>query len=135
MFGLACKGLHCAGCGKGIPAGALILGVILVMVGRSAGAITAAFEELLIGAAVVVFLAAVISVTAIMRVMARQENRAVLAGRWNGAGYTELTGHYQSGEPIRQWPDVEYRPQIAPRHTIPADILSVDYSTIPRRDE
>jgi hypothetical protein len=28
MFGLACKGLHCAGCGKGIP-----LGIVIILVG------------------------------------------------------------------------------------------------------
>lgn len=31
MFGLACKGLHCAGCGKGIPASlfVLVVGILL----------------------------------------------------------------------------------------------------------
>lgn len=28
LFGLACKGLHCAGCGKGIP-----LGIVIILLG------------------------------------------------------------------------------------------------------
>jgi len=133
MFGLACKGLHCAGCGKGIPLGAVVLGIILAMVAHSAGAITAAFEELIIGAAIVVFLAAIMATAAVMRLMALPENRNVLSGRWEGTGYTELTGHYQSGEPIRQWPD---SPVIGATYqwSQPTEERTVEWAEIPGRN-
>ncbi|HVH71521.1 MAG TPA: hypothetical protein VNB49_10475 [Candidatus Dormibacteraeota bacterium] len=36
MFGLFCKGLHCAGCGKGIPAGAVITLAAAAILGNGA---------------------------------------------------------------------------------------------------
>jgi hypothetical protein len=42
MFGLACKGLHCAGCGRGIPA--FIVALIIVFIAASDKAISGAIE-------------------------------------------------------------------------------------------
>ncbi len=133
MFGLACKGLHCAGCGKGIPAGVVILGIILAFVARSAGAITAAFEELIIAAAIVTFLAVVIATAAVVSLFGRVANEGILSGRWNGVGYTELSGHYQSGEPIREWPN---RPAISPHYQWMEPIQGkvVEWSETPGRN-
>lgn len=122
MWGMACKGLHCAGCGKGIPAGAVIILVIVAIVGRNANAISSALMEFVIGAAVVVFLAVAIAGAAVYRLMHQPERTAILTGRWEGQSMTTLTGPVMANERIGEWPyRTAYRPAISPRFTIPAE--------------
>jgi hypothetical protein len=68
MFGLFCKGLHCAGCGKGIP-GAIILFVVGILIAGNR-----AFDHAIVEAAVVLgcsLLFAVISGAYILRAFYR----------------------------------------------------------------
>lgn len=125
MFGLFCKGLHCAGCGKGIPAA--IVGVIIVLVFSGALKLAGAMGEIVgmietaslyIGIGLALCgLATVLGIRAITRV------KPVMAMRWQGPTMCETKADADEyGELVSQWPDAIPAYQFAGEH----DTLEMD---------
>lgn len=118
MFGLFCKGLHCAGCGKGLP-----LSLVLVIIGTVAvsnrnfddalgSVITTAIEVACYSAAF-----AAVATSAIIALFCRKGPTTVYV-RWKGFTYSQIK-FMETGNP--RWLDMVngQMPEIAPRHTIP----------------
>jgi hypothetical protein len=121
MFGAACKGLHCLGCGRGIPAGVIAAVAVIVTVldpgpffRALAEFLRATWPELL-GLSVIAGAALV----GTMAVIARMRKAAVLDySRWDEPTYVQqwedAAGHPLVGP---AWPG---RPAIAPPPAVPA---------------
>lgn len=103
MFGLACKGLHCAGCGKGIPAAVVVIMLAIVASMNDAmGAIAVALYWVAGG----VVLAAIVAPLLIRAIVQRMP---VVYIKWdNTPMVTEAKLIEIPSTP--QWPYAEYRP-------------------------
>jgi len=80
MFGLACKGLHCAGCGKGIPLGIVI--ILLGVVSQVNGVMVEALASVVMWGAFVVGACIVATGTAIS--LLQRNDFQMVYSKWDG---------------------------------------------------
>lgn len=100
-MGIFCKGLHCAGCGKGIPLGVILT---LILFAISAGSkIGTALHSIEIGLVWLGIFGLAASTITILAIRAITRIRPVMGMRWSDEpGYSELTDTYP------EWPKVPW---------------------------
>jgi hypothetical protein len=80
MFGIACKGLHCAGCGKGIP-----LGIVIILIGlatRINDAALAGLADALMWSALII--GGCVMVTGTIVALVQRRDFQMIYGKWDG---------------------------------------------------
>lgn len=78
-MGLFCKGLHCAGCGKGIP---LSIVVVLILIASRAGtAISGTIEECIIAIMASIAFGVIATPLVLWAIMRKHP---IIGGRWDG---------------------------------------------------
>ncbi len=105
-MGLFCKGLHCAGCGKGIPAGIVVVLVLIAVAGgKIFGGMADAIRTALIYFAITVPIAAAFTAIVIAKIF-RSGN--VLGMKWDGKTMAETKAQAEITESryaVPQWPN------------------------------
>lgn len=107
-MGLFCKGLHCAGCGKGFPVGILAAIILLVMAihNHIMGAIGALIHDLEMIALFLAIGAAVFAVIIVIALRGITMVRPVMGMKWEGETQTEIKANSDEfGELVPQWPN------------------------------
>lgn len=119
----ACKGLHCAGCGKGIPGGIGLLGVIILLAiagsKHMAGLIGQFLHFLEMALLTVAIGAAICSVIVVLGIRAITRVWPVMGMSWEGKTQCEIKADADEyGELVPQWPNMG-RLQITDTQPIP----------------
>jgi hypothetical protein len=117
MFSIACKGLHCAGCGKGIPASLIV--IIAAIVAFNSRAFDNALGRTLVEIAALVALAWV--VTMVLYVVFMRKGPRIVNTKTDGIWYSEIK-YMETGD--REWLAFSERREIAPKMAAPVIIGS-----------
>jgi hypothetical protein len=117
MFGLACKGLHCAGCGKGIPASLIV--IIAAIVAFNSRAFDNALGRALVEIAAFIALAWV--VTMVLYVVFMRKGPTIVNTKTDGIWYSEIK-YMETGDD--EWLAFSPRREIAPKMAAPIIIGS-----------
>lgn len=128
MFGIMCKGLHCAGCGKGIPASLLV--IVLAIVAFNSHAFTSELGRALIECAAMAALCWV--VTMVLYIVFMRKGPRIVSVRTDRIMYSEMkfmeTG---DSEWLAMAPPAQR--EIAPRVSAPVIIGEVEHVARTRR--
>jgi hypothetical protein len=103
MFSIACKGLHCAGCGKGIPASLIV--IIAAIVAFNSRAFDNALGRTLVEIAALVALAWV--VTMVLYVVFMRKGPRIVNTKTDGIWYSEIK-YMETAAPVIIGSEVEH---------------------------
>ena len=126
MFGLACKGLHCAGCGKGIPASLII--IVAAIVAFNSHSFDSALGRALVEIAALTALAWI--VTMVLYVVFMRKGPRIVNTKTDGIWCSEIK-YMETGDP--EWLAFSKPREIAPKMAAPViigkEVEHVDLNT------
>lgn len=117
MFGIFCKGLHCAGCGKGIPASIIV--IIVAIAAFNSHAFDNALGRALVEISALVALAWI--VTIVLYIVFMRKGPVIVNTRSDRVWYSEIK-YMETGDP--EWLVFSQPQEIAPKMSAPVIIGS-----------
>lgn len=125
-MGIFCKGLHCAGCGKGIPASILV--IIAAIVAFNSRAFDNALGRILVEIAALTALAW--TVTMILYVVFMRKGPNIVNTRTDRVWYSEVK-YMETGDP--EWLAFSQpKRALAPKETMPVTIVGSEVEHVAR---
>lgn len=111
LFGLACKGLHCAGCGKGIPLGIVI--ILLGVVSQVSGAMIDVLASAIMWAAFIIG-GTIVATGAVITAIQRRDFQMIYTN-WEGPTIVQAKAQETWADRAQvESPNPFYMPQDSP---------------------